>query len=248
VSRGGIVSLGGQWVLAAEILGGRRVGSRIEPELLMFYDLSTRELQRTRANPLSLDQVRRLRGRRPGGPPPRPPAEPVRVQRRASNTGVVMVCGQKVAPGRAHRHQTVTIAVSETTLAIELDDGDTRIVRRTTDKAVRNIKSKTDPRTPQSTPSAPPPPSRRPTRATRVTSRPSGCGRFPQFHRPGVNHQLAQKRQGSPGSRHADTAKTALDVAASAAGGLNAVNLVSATSAPPDRSSVARRRRPRGGT
>jgi hypothetical protein len=52
----------------------------------------------------------------------------VRVQGRASNTGVVMVVGQKVALGRVHAYRTVTIAVSETTLAIELDDGDTRVV------------------------------------------------------------------------------------------------------------------------
>ena len=44
------------------------------------------------------------------------------MQRRASNSGIVMVCGQKVALGRLHRWQTVTIAVSETTLAIELPD------------------------------------------------------------------------------------------------------------------------------
>jgi hypothetical protein len=38
-------------------------------------------------------------------------------------------------------HQTVTIAVCDnTTLAVELDDGDTRIARRTTDQAVRNVK------------------------------------------------------------------------------------------------------------
>ena len=66
---------------------------------------------------------------------------PVRVQRRASNTGIVMVVGQKVALGRVHAHRTVTIAVSETTLAIELDDGETRVVRRTTTLPVRNIKA-----------------------------------------------------------------------------------------------------------
>ena len=63
------------------------------------------------------------------------------MQRRASNTGVVMVCGQKVALGRAHRWQTVTIHVADTTLAIELDDGETRVVRRTTSQPVRNIKA-----------------------------------------------------------------------------------------------------------
>ena len=38
----------------------------------MFYDLDSRELLRTRPNPLTHDQVRRLRGNRPAGPPPRP--------------------------------------------------------------------------------------------------------------------------------------------------------------------------------
>jgi hypothetical protein len=81
-----------------------------------------------------------LRGARPAGPPPRPSAEPVRVQRRASNTGVIMVVGQKVALGRIHQHQTVTVLVAETTLTVEFDDGDTRIIRRTTTQPVRSIK------------------------------------------------------------------------------------------------------------
>jgi hypothetical protein len=102
--RGGTVSLANHAVLAAEILGGRRVGIRIEPATLMFYDLDTRELLRVRPNPLTMDQARRLRGSRPAGPPPRPSTEPIQVQRRASNSGVIMVCGQKVALGRAtHR-------------------------------------------------------------------------------------------------------------------------------------------------
>jgi hypothetical protein len=60
------------------------------------------------------------------------------VQPRASNTGTVMVVGQNVALSRVHAHRTVTIAVSQTTPAIELDDGETRVVRTTT-LAVRNI-------------------------------------------------------------------------------------------------------------
>jgi len=42
VSRIGLVCLAGRQLLAAEILGGRRVGIRIEPATLMFYDLATR--------------------------------------------------------------------------------------------------------------------------------------------------------------------------------------------------------------
>jgi transposase InsO family protein len=141
VSRGGLVCLGPHRLLAAEILGGQLVGIRIEENTLMFYDLATRVLLRTRPNPLTPAQVARLRGARPAGPPPRPPSEPIRVQRRVSAAGVIMVCGQKIALGRSRAGQTVTIAVSDTTLAIELDDTETRITRRTTTKAVRNIKA-----------------------------------------------------------------------------------------------------------
>ena len=140
VSRIGLVCLAGRQLLAAEILGGRRVGIRIEPATPMFYDLATRELLRTRKNPLTPGQVKGLRGVRPAGPPPRPSAEPVRVQRRASNTGVIMVIGHKIALGRIHKHQTVTVLVSDTTLAIEVGDGDTRVIRRTTTQPVRSIK------------------------------------------------------------------------------------------------------------
>jgi hypothetical protein len=140
VSRIGAVSLAHRVVPAAEILGGRQVGIRIEADVLMFFDLDTRELLRTRPNPLTAEQTRRIRGARKAGPPPRPSTEPIRVQRRASTTGVIMVTGQKVALGRTHQHQTVTVIVSETTLAIELADGDVRVVRRTTTQPVRSIK------------------------------------------------------------------------------------------------------------
>ncbi len=139
VSRGGTVALGGHVDLAAEILGGRQVGIRIEGATLMFFDLDTRELLRIRPNPIPAEKLRSLRGVRPAGPPLRPSSEPVTVQRRASNTGVIMVCEQKVALGRAHTRQTVTVHVAENTLAIEVDD-ETRIMRRSTTVPVRNIK------------------------------------------------------------------------------------------------------------
>ena len=118
-----------------------RSASESRPTLLLFFDLDTRELLRTRPNPLNHDKIIRLRGNRPAGPPPRPSLEPIRVQRRVSHTGVITVCLQKVALGRIHARQTVTVIVSETTLTIELDDGESRVVRRTTTTAVRNIKA-----------------------------------------------------------------------------------------------------------
>ncbi len=53
MSRGGTIALGGKVLLAAEILGGRQVGIRIEPDTLMFFDLDNRELLRVRPNPLT---------------------------------------------------------------------------------------------------------------------------------------------------------------------------------------------------
>jgi len=140
VAGNGIVSLGGRQLLAADILGGRRVSIRIEGQTLHFFDPDSRQLLRTRPNPLSHDQARRLRGARPAGPPPRPVIEPIRVQRRASATGVIMVAGQKIALGRVHAGDTVTVLVSDTTLTIDAGDGEVRVFRRTTDQPVRSIK------------------------------------------------------------------------------------------------------------
>jgi transposase InsO family protein len=141
VSRNGAVHLGSQCVAAGEVLGGRQVGIRIEDKTLMFFDPGTRELLRTRPSPLSWDQARRLRGARPAGPPPRPSAEPVTVQRVASNTGIIMVVGQKIALGRVHARQVVTVHVAADTLTIDLASDDIRTVRRTTTQPVRSIKA-----------------------------------------------------------------------------------------------------------
>jgi hypothetical protein len=53
---------------------------------------------------------------------------------------VIMVVGQKTALGRIHAGQTVTVLVSDTTLAVEFSDGETQVVNRTTTQPVRSIK------------------------------------------------------------------------------------------------------------
>ncbi|AYL39508.1 IS481 family transposase [Streptomyces fungicidicus] len=140
VNNSGLVGLGGHQVLAAEILGGRQVGVRIDDETLSFFDPSSRELLRVRPNPLTGEEVRRVRGLRPAGPPPRPRVEPVRVQRKVSAVGTVMVCRQTVSLGRPYAGQTVTVHVSDTTITVDLD-GQIRVIRRTTDVPVRNVKA-----------------------------------------------------------------------------------------------------------
>jgi hypothetical protein len=82
-----------------------------------------------------------MRGARPAGPPPQPSTEPVTAQRRAGNTGVIMVAGQKIALGRIHAGQVVTVHVVDQTVTIDLDDQDSRTVWRTTTHPVRSIKA-----------------------------------------------------------------------------------------------------------
>jgi hypothetical protein len=141
VSQGGLVSLAPYRLLAAEILAGRRIGIRIQDATLMFFDPDTRELLRTRPNPLTYDQARKLRGARPAGPPPRPSVAPVTVQRRPSATGVILVTGQKLSLGRSHAHTIVTVHVAEHTLTVEFPDGDQRTFTRTSTQPVRRFKA-----------------------------------------------------------------------------------------------------------
>jgi hypothetical protein len=62
------------------------------------------------------------------------------VQRRATNTGVVMVADQKIAFGRIHAGQVVTVHVAAEMVTIDLGE-DTRTVRRTSTQPVRSIKA-----------------------------------------------------------------------------------------------------------
>ncbi len=142
VSMGGTVSLGSHIVLAAWTLAGRRVGVWVEDGApLLFFDPATRELLRTRPNPFAPRESRKLQRPKPLGERPRPSTEPITVERRSDNSGGIMVASQRVALGRQFKHTVVTVHVSETTLAIDLPDGDTKVVRRTTDQAVRNIRT-----------------------------------------------------------------------------------------------------------
>ncbi len=62
------------------------------------------------------------------------------MQRRVSAVGTVMVCRQTVSLGRPYAGRTVTVRVSDTTITVDLD-GQIRVIRRTTDVPVRNVKA-----------------------------------------------------------------------------------------------------------
>ena len=62
------------------------------------------------------------------------------MQRRVSDTGVVMIARQTVALGRVHAGKTVTIDVNDTELVVACDDGP-RTVRRSNQHPIRNQKA-----------------------------------------------------------------------------------------------------------
>ena len=142
ISPAATFALGGHVLTASTLLAGRQVGIRIEPSVLLLFDLDTRKLLRTQPNPLTEPQVLRLRGLRPAGPPPRPSLEPVTVQRLADGTGTICVTRQRIGLGRAFARQTLTVHVSDTTITVDIGDGDTHMTRRTTTTAVTTIKSR----------------------------------------------------------------------------------------------------------
>jgi len=52
-----------------------------------------------------------------------------------------MVAGQKIALGRIHAGQVVTVHVADHTVTVDLGGDDIRTIRRTTTQAVRSIKA-----------------------------------------------------------------------------------------------------------
>ena len=68
--------------MRGEILASRRVGIYIEKGApLLFFDPETRELLRTRPNLLQPGEAAQLQRAPLGQTVPRPPTEPIRVQR-----------------------------------------------------------------------------------------------------------------------------------------------------------------------
>lgn len=82
----------------------------------------------------------------PVPPLPAEPAEPadsippIRVERRVSATGVIVICRQPIRLGRTYAGRLVIGHVTGTTVTVELDDA-VRVVQRTTTLPVRNVKA-----------------------------------------------------------------------------------------------------------
>ena len=116
----------------------RRLTIRLDRGLLQLIDQGV--LLRNLPNPLTPAEQTRLRDARPAGPPPAPTPEPLRVQRRVSYRGALVVAGQRIHVGIIHAGRTLTVEAADATWRIYADDGLLVEVARTTTRPVARFK------------------------------------------------------------------------------------------------------------
>jgi hypothetical protein len=117
---------------------GQRVTVRLDRGLLQLVADGT--LLRSLPNPLTATELARIRDARPAGPPPAPTPEPLRVERRVSSRGSLVIAGQRIQAGIAHAGRTLTVEAADTTWRIYDDDRLVAEVARTTTKPIARFK------------------------------------------------------------------------------------------------------------
>jgi hypothetical protein len=97
-------------------------------------------LLRSLPNPLTPAEQARIRDDRPAGPPPQPAPEPLRVQRRVSSRGALVVAGQRIHVGMTHAGRTLDVESVDHTFRVY--DGDEMLIEiaRTTGKPIARFK------------------------------------------------------------------------------------------------------------
>ncbi|MGW3608174.1 IS481 family transposase [Micromonospora sp. NPDC005161] len=140
VNATGLISLAGRQHPVGYHFAGRRVTVRLDRGLMQIT--ADGVLLRSLANPLTAAEIARIRDARPAGPPPTPAPEPVRVERRVSCRGSLVIAGQRIHVGIAHAGATLTVESAGTTFRIH--DGDQLLteVARTTTKAIARFKAR----------------------------------------------------------------------------------------------------------
>ncbi len=134
VNKDGLVAIGGANHLVGFAWAGRRVTLRLDGHLL--HAIAEGALIGTWPCPISTDNLGQLRGARAPStplPPPPLPAGSLRAQRKVHASGRIMVAGQNIKLGLAHRGKIVTVVIEDTHLRIL--HGDEQIAvrpRRTT--------------------------------------------------------------------------------------------------------------------
>lgn len=134
VTKDGLVAIGGTDHLVGFAWAGRRVTLRLDGHLL--HAIAEGALIGTWPCPISTEKLGQLRGARTPSsplPPPPLPAGSLRAQRKVHASGRIMVAGQNIKLGLAHRGKIVTVVIEDTHLRIL--HGDEQIAvrpRRTT--------------------------------------------------------------------------------------------------------------------
>ncbi|WP_203924746.1 integrase core domain-containing protein, partial [Rugosimonospora africana] len=120
VNATGLITLAGRQHPIGYHFAGRRVTVRIDRGILQIT--ADGVLLRSLPNPLTPTEQARIRDARPAGPPPQPAPEPVRVERRVSCRGALVVAGQRIHVGMTHAGRTLTVEPAHHTFRVY--DGD----------------------------------------------------------------------------------------------------------------------------
>ena len=138
VSANGLVTLASRQHPIGYHFAGRRVTARIDRGLMQIT--ADGVLLRSLPNPLTSGDLARIRDARPAGPPPTPAPEALRVERRISSRGALVVAGQRIHVGIAHAGRTVTVETADPTFRIYDGDQVLTEVARTTTKTITRFK------------------------------------------------------------------------------------------------------------
>jgi hypothetical protein len=136
----GCISVAARSLPIGTPLAGRRVTLRLDGTLLQVIDAGI--LLRSLPFPLTTAQLARIRGSRPAGPAPQPAAELLRVERRVSCRGAIMVAKQRIHVGIQHAGKTVTIEVDDHTFTVRHGPDTLLVVGRTSRKEVARFKAR----------------------------------------------------------------------------------------------------------
>jgi hypothetical protein len=138
VNATGLIGLAGRQHPVGSHFAGRRVTVRLDQALMQITDHGV--LLRRLPNPLTPTDMARIRDARPAGPAPAPPADPLRVDRRVSSRGALVIAGQKIHVGIRHAGATLAVEAADTTFRIYDQDQLVTEVARTTTKPIARHK------------------------------------------------------------------------------------------------------------
>ncbi|MEU9827948.1 IS481 family transposase [Micromonospora chersina] len=138
VNATGLIGLAGRQHPVGYHFAGRRVTVRLDRGLMQITADGT--LLRSLPNPLTAAEIARIRDARPAGPPPQPASQPLRVERRVSCRGSLVIAGQRIHVGIRHAGATLTVEAADTTFRIHDGDQVVAEVPRTTTKSVARFK------------------------------------------------------------------------------------------------------------